>query len=82
MKIDEKGVTFKIPECELQEILGNEDAILYQKVFNLQEDGNWHEGRQHKTNIPHLTSDLPTLSRQVNLTKQQLSDRLSVIRKK
>jgi len=67
---------------ELEEILGKDDADLYQQVFNLKADGNWKEGYRHKTNIPHLTKDFSTLSGQLNKTEEKLTIRLDAIRNK
>ena len=67
---------------ELDTILGKEDADLYQQVFNLKAGGNWNEGYRHKTNIPHLTKDFATLSRQLKITEENLTIRTDAIRKK
>ena len=67
---------------ELEEILGKKDADLYKKIFNLKTGGNWNEGYLHKTSIPHLTTDFIMLSGQLNMTKERLTERLDVIRKK
>ena len=35
----------------MEDILGKEDAEIYQKVINLKSSGNWNEGHKQKTNI-------------------------------
>jgi uncharacterized protein YyaL (SSP411 family) len=65
---------------ELEEILGKESAELYKRVYNLQDDGNWREGRKHKTNIPHLTKDVQLLSKEFNITEKKLINSLENIR--
>ena len=67
---------------EIEEILGKEDADLYRTVFNLKPGGNWKEGYRYKTNIPHLTKDIATVSRQLNTTEEKLTERLDSMRKK
>ncbi|SVC80382.1 uncharacterized protein METZ01_LOCUS333236, partial [marine metagenome] len=50
----EEGKFYVWNISELETILGEENADLFQKTFNLSPSGNWREGRRHKTNIPHL----------------------------
>ena len=65
---------------ELKEILGKEDADLYQQVFNLKIDGNWNEGRRHKTNIPHLKVDIRTSASEYNMDAREFINYLENIR--
>jgi len=67
---------------ELKEILGERDGKFYQTVFNIHAGGNWNEGYQHKTNIPHLTKNISQLSSELGLTEKQLTDKIEIIRTK
>ena len=67
---------------ELKEILSEEEVGLYKRIYNLQDGGNWREGRKNKTNIPHLTKDLKLLSDELNITEEKLINTLENIRKK
>jgi len=67
---------------QLDEILEPEDSQLFQTVFNIQQNGNWSEGRRHKTSIPHLKKNLAALCRQFDTSEEELTERLDYIRKK
>ena len=67
---------------ELEEILGKEDADLFQRTFNINPNGNWSEGHRHKTNIPHLKKDFIAIAREKNMDLKALTDRLEEIRNK
>jgi len=66
---------------ELETILGKEDADLFQSTFNFNPNGNWNEGRHHKTNIPHLKKNIKTIALERNMDLQVLSNHLEDIRK-
>ena len=71
---------------ELEIILGKEvhhfeDADLFQSTFNFSPNGNWNEGRHHKTNIPHLKKDIKTIAHERNMDLQALNNQLEDIRK-
>ncbi len=67
---------------EIEEILGNEDADLYQQVYNLKTGGNWKDGYRHKTNIPHLKKEFSTIAHEHNIKTEEFIGRLEDIRKK
>ena len=75
----EEGKFYVWNITELETILGKEDADLFREAFNLKPGGNWNEGYRHKTNIPHLTKDFETLSKQMNINKEELTSRLDGI---
>ncbi len=76
----EEGKFYVWNITELKEILGEDDAILYSKVFNFNSVGNWSEGRYNKTNIPHLRKDINTFALEYKINLNTLSDKLENIR--
>ena len=67
---------------ELETILGKEDADLFQSTFNFNPNGNWNEGRRHKTNIPHLKKEFTAISSERNINLVLLHGNLENSRKK
>jgi len=78
----EEGKFYVWSITELQDILGKNDADLYQKIFNIKSGGNWNEGYRHKTNIPHLTKEYSTYASEQNIDENVLLRRLDNIRTK
>jgi uncharacterized protein YyaL (SSP411 family) len=71
--------------AQIQEILTQRDAQLYQSIFNISVDGNFaspdHEGT-NATNIPHLKKPLSEISKDLKLPQADLQNRLERIRQK
>lgn len=65
---------------ELVDILGEDDANFYQKVFNIRTGGNWNEGYRHKTNIPHLTENISQLAKQFGMSETEIAEKNEIIR--
>ncbi len=70
---------------EVRALLSAEEAELFIRVFNLQEDGNFHDeatGETMRTNIPHLSKPLAVLAQDEAMTEEELRARLEPIRRK
>ncbi len=70
---------------EINRIFDKESADLMIKVFNLSENGNYHEEAspgQTGLNIFHLNRSGPELALELNMTTAELSDRLEKARQK
>ncbi len=64
---------------EIQKILGEKEAALFVKVFNVKEDGNFEDagsGHNIDQNILHLQKPLPQLSKELGISENQLHSRL------
>jgi uncharacterized protein len=51
----EEGKFYVWTEAEIMDVLGEADGNFYTEYLNIQADGNWPEGKEHKTNIPHMS---------------------------
>lgn len=70
---------------EIAEILGPEDSLLFAALFNVREEGNFHEeATKHKTgaNVLHLPSPLPEAAHRLGITEEELTSRIGRARKK
>ncbi|CAM2005138.1 thioredoxin domain-containing protein [Acanthopleuribacter pedis] len=85
---DSEGVEGKFyvwKPAEVIDILGESDGALYNAVYNLTEEGNFHEeATGHKTgdNIPHLIRPLAELAEEQGLGLNLLEIRLQRCREK
>jgi uncharacterized protein YyaL (SSP411 family) len=85
---DSEGVEGKFylwTTAEIQKILGNTDAEIYQKIFNLKDDGNFRSQESEQPtggNILHLQKPVPELARELGISEKQLDQRLENIRQK
>ena len=64
---------------EIQKILGEKEAALFVKVFNVKEGGNFEDagpGHNIDQNILHLQKPLPQLSKELGISENQLHSRL------
>ncbi len=70
---------------EFRQVLGNADSSVWERIFNLQADGNFYDeasGRKTGTNIMHLKR-LPTqLAAEAGLTEDEWALQFKKIRKK
>jgi uncharacterized protein YyaL (SSP411 family) len=81
----EEGKFYVWSSAELQAILGEEDAALFSKVYNIRPEGNFFDEATHRLtgkNIPHLTMTPPALAGVADAEHREMSDRLTEIRKK
>ncbi len=64
----EEGTFYVWKTDEINSLLNQDDAKLIIDYYNLNEKGNWPEGRRHgKTNIPHVTQDTSLISKKHSL---------------
>ena len=64
----EEGTFYIWKSIEILEVLGQEDGVFMNDVLNIQENGNWKEGKEHHTNIPHRQSNWNQISKKYSLT--------------
>jgi hypothetical protein len=68
---------------EIRGLLSREDALLAEKIWNLQEEGNYHDestGRKTGLNILHLPAPLSALAGQLGMEKHTLTQLVDEIR--
>jgi uncharacterized protein YyaL (SSP411 family) len=81
----EEGKFYVWSEAELQTVLGEKDAALFSKVYNIRREGNFSDEATHRLtgkNIPHLTATLPPLSEATEAEHRELTNRLAQMHKK
>ncbi|TFF98571.1 MAG: thioredoxin domain-containing protein [Promethearchaeota archaeon] len=85
---DSEGVEGKFyvwKRGEIYEILNEDDAHLFEHIFNIKEEGNYlEEATKKKTgeNILHLKNSYDTISSELGISKKDLKARIKNIRKK
>lgn len=70
---------------EIKAILGEEDAALFSRVYNIRREGNFFDEATRRLtgkNIPHLSMTSPELLGGSDLEHSELSSKLNKIRKK
>lgn len=83
---DSEGVEGKFyvwTKEEILKILGEEDGILFCKIFNIEEDGNYEEEStkaRNGTNIPHLTGSIEDVIKESNTDPAKLINKLNKAR--
>jgi uncharacterized protein YyaL (SSP411 family) len=68
---------------EIQTLLGEKDAALFNQVFNVKKGGNFEDagpGHHIDQNILHLQKPLPELAKDVGIPENQLNKQLEVSR--
>jgi uncharacterized protein YyaL (SSP411 family) len=81
----EEGKFYLWSTEEVRELLGEEDAALFESVFNFTEEGTYVEeatGEIMGTNIPHLKASWSELATTHNTTEAELRERIEAIRVK
>jgi len=81
----EEGKFYLWTQEEVRQTLGNDEADLAAKVFNIEKDGNFLEQATRKksgVNILHLRKALGELASDLNLSQQDLQVHLELIRQK
>jgi uncharacterized protein YyaL (SSP411 family) len=81
----EEGKFYVWSLAELQAILGEEDAALFSKVYNIRREGNFFDEVTHRLtgkNIPHLTMKPLASAGISDAEHRELSNRLTEIRKR
>ena len=64
----EEGTFYVWKTDEINSLLNQDDAKLIIDYYNLNQKGNWPEGRRHgKTNIPHVTQDTSLIAKKYSL---------------
>jgi len=67
---------------EIENILDRDDLEIFSTIFNINEEGNWNEGYNLKTNIPYLKKDLASYSNILDINEETLKNKLDNIRLK
>ncbi|MDK2971998.1 MAG: uncharacterized protein PWP23_1753 [Candidatus Sumerlaeota bacterium] len=70
---------------EVAEVLGAEDAELFQTLFNIEKEGNFSEeatGRRTGESIPHLKKPLGELAASMKMTPEALAEKAEALRGK
>lgn len=68
---------------EIESVLGEDEAKLFSKVYNIKPAGNFHAAHSPpQTNIPHLTRSLSDHAKEMELSVDVLRQRLEVSRQK
>lgn len=68
---------------ETKAVLGEEDAALFNKLYNVKPAGNFHDeatGALTGTNIPHLTEKTAELAGRLGLSDERLAEKLDNLR--
>jgi uncharacterized protein YyaL (SSP411 family) len=79
----EEGKFYVWPSQEIRELLSEDDAALFLKVYNFEESGNFREqatGAKTGDNIAYLKKSLTELAVDFQLSEQELSEKLDGIR--
>ncbi len=80
-----EGYYYTWREHEIYEILGEQDAPLFCKVYEVLPEGNAHDeatGRPTGRNILHMTQPLEAHANELGIPLEQLKERLSAMRAK
>ncbi len=81
----EEGRFYVWSAAEIQSIVGEEDAALFCKAYNIRREGNFFDEATRRLtgkNIPHLTMSTEALAQMTGAEHRELGDRLSKIREK
>ncbi len=81
----EEGKFYLWSEKELKQVLGNDDAEFFIKVFNVNEAGNFGEeatGRKTGDNILYLKKPVAEIARSLNISEEGLDRRIQSAREK
>ncbi len=79
----EEGKFYLWGADELAPILGDDEAKLFARVFNIKPAGNFRAAHSPpRTNIPHLTRSLGEHAKDLGLSEEVLRQRLEVSRRK
>nr|WP_161501254.1 DUF255 domain-containing protein [Rhodopirellula sp. SM50] len=84
-EVGKEGEAYVWTAEKINEVLGDEDAALYARVYNIVPEGNFlEESTGHKTgeNIPHLKQPLEAIAQSHPLGKQGLIDRIEAMEDK
>jgi uncharacterized protein YyaL (SSP411 family) len=80
----EEGKFYLWEENEIRKNLGD-DTDLFTNLFNISSEGNYYDevsGKKNHKNIPHLKKSLDQLSKELNIPKKELEDKIDSSRKK
>ena len=81
----EEGLFYLWTYDELVEVLGEDEAELYARVYNVEREGNFREeasGRSTGRNIPHLSQPLSETAAELDMEPGELEERLEASRRK
>ena len=78
----EEGLFYLWTIKEIRSMLNNEDAEYIIDILNMNEVGNWHDGKKDKTNIPHFNNEWDEISKKYKQEESILIERYNLIREK
>ncbi len=81
----EEGKFYLWEKAEIDNVLTKEEAKLFNKIYSIEEKGNWIEpmsGALNGTNIPHLQKSVKELALEKNIAEEELYKQLELIREK
>ena len=81
----EEGKFYIWSESEISRILGNEDGLVFNAIFNVNPGGNFHDevsGRQTQQNILHLTKQVKSIAEDMGITSNELNGKIENWRQK
>ena len=81
----EEGKFYVWSLAELKEVLGDDDAALYARIYNFTEEGNFLEEATRErlgTNIPHLKDNPTDIAAELGQAPKQVLKRLELARQK
>jgi uncharacterized protein YyaL (SSP411 family) len=81
----QEGKFYLWEEREIREILDPEEAVLFERTFNIQRGGNYvDEATQRKTgkNILYMKKQPNELALELNITQQEFMERIAAVRTK
>lgn len=84
-EVGKEGEAYVWSAERLRDVLGEEDAKLFVDVYNILEQGNFHEestGERTGKNIPHLAKPIREIAETRSLDPDELKGRLRTIREK
>jgi uncharacterized protein YyaL (SSP411 family) len=79
-----EGLFYLWERNELDKILGQEDADIFSRYYNVKNSGNFssHEDYHKGLNILHIRNDTASVAQEFGLTGEQLENKLTEIKKK
>ncbi len=81
----EEGKFYIWSESEISRILGNEDGLVFNAIFNVNPGGNFHDevsGGQTHQNILHLTKQVKSIAEDMGITSNELNGKIENWRQK
>ena len=81
----EEGKFYVWTQIEIEEILGQKDASLFNEIYHFEKEGNFLDEATHEktgTNIPHLRKSLDTYAQEKNLDPKGFRKKVNSLKTK